>query len=111
MNKRWIICTDQGVSGFSLVPIPDDKVYDFSDPTTYPIALALPIVFTDAAEGARCLQALERLIGRLTMAGKVAPTTVNNYYAQPDVNAIAEQVRIAIHRRQEGPRRSRGGVT
>lgn len=104
---RWIIHTDSEVSGFSLVPIPDDKQYDFSNPTTYPIALALPIVFTDATEGARCLQALERLVGRLTMAGKIAPTTVNNYYPQPDASAIAEQVRLAILRTQEGPRRPR----
>jgi hypothetical protein len=118
MTQRWIILTDDSVSGFSLVPILPDKVYDFSDPTKYPIALALPIIFTDATEGARCLEALERLVGRLTMAGKIAPTTVNNYYPQTDAETLLASLKrledLKHLRQQEGPRQSRstagGGV-
>jgi hypothetical protein len=104
VTQRWIIHTDDAVSGFSLIPIPDGKTYDLGDPTKYPIALALPIIFTDATEGARCIQALERLVGRLTMAGKIAPTTVNNYYANPDATTIALHVQNALVRAQRGPR-------
>ena len=103
MAEHWTIKTDDAVSYFEVIPVNPNLRYDFDKATTYPIGTALPIVFDNLDEACRCVIWLERLVGRLTMASKVMPTTVNNY--QPmDANNIAQMVIDRLDKAMEGRR-------